>query len=110
MRDAVMLFGVRGVAGLRDMTKKQRHQLNQIEYDVESQTMTVQLNVATFANSKRVGGAQPPPCPEAMRGTAKLVIGDGWVPKTTPAPLPRDVQARFRRPEFPHHVSKQPRS
>ena len=101
-----MVFGARGVPGLSARAKKQRHQLNQIVYNVTSQTMTVQLNVATYANSKRVGGAQPPPCPEAMRGTAKLVIGDGWVPKSTPAPLPKEVQARFKRPAFPHRISK----
>ena len=106
LRNAVMIHGVHGIPGIRNMSKKPRHQLNQITYNTASQIMTVQLNVATFANSRRVGGAQPPPCPEGMRGTAKLVIGDGWVPKGTPAPPPQHVQTRFARPRYPHGISQ----
>ena len=76
------------------------------EQEAHEERATAARVRSVLARTEVVGGAQPPPCPEAMRGTAKLVIGDGWVPKSTPAPLPKEVQARFKRPAFPHRISK----
>jgi hypothetical protein len=78
---------------------------NDLLYDTEKAHLRVRLSLARFNASKRVRGASvgAPPEEEAKEQQMKFsLLERKWVPKTTKAPTPAELNAAYAVPAFAH--------